>query len=110
VETRGGNKRPQLSDLREAGAIEQDADIVMFIHRPDYYGMQEDPAMQGLAEIIIAKHRNGEVGDVKMKFRKSEAKFVDANDLDMFTQVGGDEYMGIESRMNGAEFDDNQEF
>ena len=107
METRGGNKRPQLSDLRESGAIEQDADIVMFIHRPDYYGMQEDPAMQGMAEIIIAKHRNGEVGDVKMKFRQSEAKFVDANDLDMF---GQDDYAGVESRMNNSEFEQNQEF
>ena len=110
VETRGGNKRPQLSDLRESGAIEQDADIVMFIHRPDYYGMQEDPTQQGLAEIIIAKHRNGEVGDVKMKFRQSEARFVDANDLDIFSSPAGDDYMGVESRMNGSEFEDNPEF
>ena len=112
VETRGGNKRPQLSDLRESGAIEQDADIVMFIHRPDYYGMQEDPTQQGLAEIIIAKHRNGEVGDVKMKFRQSEARFVDANDLDMFSApAGDDDYMGMESRMNGgSEFDQNPDF
>ncbi len=112
VETRGGNKRPQLSDLRESGAIEQDADIVMFIHRPDYYGMQEDPTQQGLAEIIFAKHRNGEVGDVKMKFRQSEARFVDANDLDMFAAPHGEEdYMGVESRMNsGSEFDENPDF
>jgi replicative DNA helicase len=112
VETRGGNKRPQLSDLRESGAIEQDADIVMFIHRPDYYGMQEDPTQQGLAEIIFAKHRNGEVGDVKMKFRQSEARFVDANDLDMFAALPGEEdYMGVESRMNsGSEFDENPDF
>lgn len=83
VETRGGNKRPQLSDLRESGAIEQDADIVMFIHRPEYYGMAEDDvANKGLAEIIIAKHRNGSTQDVKMKFRASEAKFVDADDAD----------------------------
>ncbi|MBQ1280322.1 MAG: replicative DNA helicase, partial [Bacteroidales bacterium] len=59
VETRGGNKRPQLSDLRESGAIEQDADIVMFIHRPDYYGLAEGEESKGLAEIILAKHRNG---------------------------------------------------
>jgi replicative DNA helicase len=59
VETRGGSKRPQLSDLRESGAIEQDADIVMFIHRPDYYGMAEDQTEVGKTEIIIAKHRNG---------------------------------------------------
>jgi len=83
VETRGGNKRPQLSDLRESGAIEQDADIVMFIHRPEYYGMSDDDvANKGLAEIIIAKHRNGSTEDVKMKFRASEAKFVDADEAD----------------------------
>lgn len=86
VETRGGNKRPQLSDLRESGAIEQDADIVMFIHRPDYYsgqGSAEDSTtIRGLAEIIIAKHRNGSTEDVEMRFRASEARFVDANDGD----------------------------
>lgn len=110
VETRGGNKRPQLSDLRESGAIEQDADIVMFIHRPDYYGLQEDPTRQGLAEIIIAKHRNGEVGDVQMKFRQSEAKFVDINDIDMFGSGGG-AFQGIESRMNTSDDEfDSQDF
>ena len=80
VETRGGAKRPQLSDLRESGAIEQDADIVMFIHRPDYYGMAEDPTQVGLSEIIIAKHRNGSVCDVPMRFRHSEVRFVDVTD------------------------------
>ena len=85
VETRGGNKRPQLSDLRESGAIEQDADIVMFIHRPDYYGLDEDPSQAGLAEIIIAKHRNGEVKDVQMRFRKSEVKFVDITDSSLIS-------------------------
>jgi replicative DNA helicase len=62
VETRGGTKRPQLSDLRESGAIEQDADMVLFIHRPEYYGFFEDEegnSNLGIAEIIIAKHRNG---------------------------------------------------
>ncbi|MDR0694945.1 MAG: replicative DNA helicase [Prevotellaceae bacterium] len=78
VETRGGNKRPQLSDLRESGAIEQDADLVLFIHRPAYYGLTEDEnheSTKDLAEIIIAKHRNGETRDVKLKF--SQAKFTD---------------------------------
>ena len=80
VETRGGNKRPQLSDLRESGAIEQDADLVLFIHRPEYYGITEDEQgenLRGLAEIIIAKHRNGETGDVKLKFH--QAKFTDTD-------------------------------
>jgi replicative DNA helicase len=82
VETRGGsNKRPQLSDLRESGAIEQDADLVLFIHRPEYYGMTEDEqgrSTQGLAEIIIAKHRNGAIADVELRFCKDQAKFEDA--------------------------------
>lgn len=82
VETRGGSsKRPQLSDLRESGAIEQDADLVMFIHRPEYYGFTEDEmgnSTQGVAEIIIAKHRNGATADVKLRFCKDQAKFEDA--------------------------------
>ena len=80
VETRGGNKRPQLSDLRESGAIEQDADIVMFIHRPEFVGTQEEGGFPGETDLIIAKHRNGEVTDVKMRFLSSEVKFVDYND------------------------------
>jgi len=80
VETRGGNKRPQLSDLRESGAIEQDADIVMFIHRPEKYGITEETSFPGETDIIIAKHRNGQVCDVKMRFLGSEVRFVDVND------------------------------
>ncbi len=79
VESREG-KRPQLSDLRESGAIEQDADIVTFIHRPEYYGIDEDESgnsLRGVAEIIIAKHRNGAVGDVHLSFKKELAKFAD---------------------------------
>jgi replicative DNA helicase len=85
VETRGGNKRPQLSDLRESGAIEQDADMVLFIHRPEYYGFNEDEegnSLIGLAEIIVAKHRNGAVGDIKLRFRKEQAKFTDLDDME----------------------------
>jgi replicative DNA helicase len=79
VESREG-KRPQLSDLRESGAIEQDADMVIFIHRPEYYGITEDDegnSLRNVAEIIIAKHRNGAVGDVRLSFRKELARFVD---------------------------------
>jgi replicative DNA helicase len=79
VESREG-KRPQLSDLRESGAIEQDADIVMFIHRPEYFGITEDESgnsLLGMAEIIIAKHRNGATGDVHLAFKKELAKFSD---------------------------------
>jgi replicative DNA helicase len=78
VETRGGDKRPQLSDLRESGAIEQDADMVMFIYRPEYYGILQDEdgnSTQSLGELIIAKHRNGATDDVKVKFENHLAKF-----------------------------------
>ena len=80
VETRGGDKRPQLSDLRESGSIEQDADMVQFIHRPEYYGLNEDEdgnSTTGVANIIIAKHRNGSVCDVQLKFINELAKFQD---------------------------------
>lgn len=70
------DKRPVLSDLRESGSLEQDADIVMFIYRPDQY--EQDTVKQNLAEIIIAKHRNGPVGSVELVFRKNLAKFENA--------------------------------
>ncbi|HPR31146.1 MAG TPA: replicative DNA helicase [Prolixibacteraceae bacterium] len=82
VESREG-RRPQLSDLRESGAIEQDADMVIFIHRPEYYGLDTDEdgnSLRNVAEIIIAKHRNGAVGDVRLSFRKELAKFIDMDD------------------------------
>ncbi|HZK94980.1 MAG TPA: replicative DNA helicase [Prolixibacteraceae bacterium] len=87
VESRDG-KRPQLSDLRESGAIEQDADMVMFIHRPEYYGITQDTdgnSLMGVAEIIIAKHRNGSVGDVQLAFKASLAKFTDLEEVSMGT-------------------------
>lgn len=70
------DKRPVLSDLRESGSLEQDADIVMFIYRPDQY--EQDTVKQNLAEIMIAKHRNGPVGSVELVFRKNLAKFENA--------------------------------
>ena len=70
------DKRPMLSDLRESGALEQDADLVCFIHRPGYYN-KEDETIQNLAEIIIAKQRNGPVGDVKLSFINKYTKFED---------------------------------
>lgn len=82
VETRGGSKRPQLSDLRESGAIEQDSDIVTFIYRPEYYQIMEDESgnsTRGIAEFIIAKHRNGSLSTVPLKF---EAEFTSFCDLD----------------------------
>ena len=83
TEMRGGSKRPQLSDLRESGAIEQDADIVAFIHRPEYYGINQDEngmPTAGMAEIILAKHRNGAVCDVNLRFLKEQARFADVDD------------------------------
>lgn len=80
VETRGGDKRPQLSDLRESGSIEQDADIVMFLYRPEYYKITVDEdglPTQGMGEVIIAKHRNGSTGSVKLKFIGKFTKFTD---------------------------------
>ena len=86
VESRTGveGKTPQLSDLRESGAIEQDADMVCFIHRPEYYHIYTDSAtnkdLRGLGEIIIAKHRNGATGNIWLRFRNKFAKFQNEND------------------------------
>ena len=102
VETRGSSKRPLLSDLRESGAIEQDADIVSFIYRPEYYKIEEwddDEASstQGQAEFIIAKHRNGGLENIRLKFLGHLGKF---DNLEEFT--GG--YDDLPSKMN---HDDN---
>jgi replicative DNA helicase len=103
VEGRTGHegKRPQLSDLRESGAIEQDADMVCFIHRPEYYRITEDAAgnsLVGLAEIIVAKHRNGATGDVLLKFKASYAKFTNKDDMSGDESFEG--YQTIPSKMN----------
>ncbi len=93
VEVRSGTKRPQLSDLRESGAIEQDADIVLFIHRPEKYGFTEDEegnSLRGVAEIIIAKHRNGALDDVRLQFKDEFAKFVEFIDIDPFIMETAD--------------------
>ena len=87
VETRGGTKRPQLSDLRESGAIEQDADIVSFIYRPEYYGIEEwddedQSPSAGQAEFIVAKHRNGGLDNIRMKFVGNLGKFEDLENFD----------------------------
>ena len=81
VENRpGGSKRPMLSDLRESGSIEQDADMVLFLYRPEYYGLEVDEdnnPTQGVGEVIIAKHRNGETGIVPLRFIGKYVKFAD---------------------------------
>ncbi len=100
VETRGGDKRPQLSDLRESGSIEQDADIVMFLYRPEYYKItvdEEGMPTQGMAEVIIAKHRNGSLENVKLKFIGKYTKFADYDSPDGLTPLTS---ITRESRLN----------
>ena len=97
VETRGGSKRPLLSDLRESGAIEQDADIVSFIYRPEYYKIEEwddeeRTPTEGQAELIIAKHRNGGLDNIRLKFIGHLGKF---DNLDSF-----DSPFEFQSKMN----------
>lgn len=107
VESREGleGKRPQLSDLRESGAIEQDADMVLFVHRPEYYHIYQDDNgrdLRGMAQIIIAKHRKGATGDVLLTFRGEFTRFENPEDGRLSkasTNDGGGEIMG--SRING---------
>ncbi len=101
VETRGGDKRPQLSDLRESGSIEQDADIVMFLYRPEYYGLTESEdgqPVQGVGEIIISKHRNGALDTVQLKFIGKFTKFTNLHEV-----TPGDNYG---SSLQSASMDD----
>lgn len=109
VENREGleGKRPQLSDLRESGAIEQDADMVLFVHRPEYYHIYQDEKgndLHGMAQIIIAKHRKGATGDVLLNFRGEFTRFQNPEDAYLAPPPpsAGGEIVG--SRMNG---DDN---
>jgi replicative DNA helicase len=115
VEMRSGNKRPQLSDLRESGAIEQDADLVIFIHRPEYYGLdvdEEGNSLKGIAEIIVAKHRNGAVGDIHLKFIREYAKFVDLDDHLAFVEddENGNSQATYQSKMNHDDIGMNNGF
>ncbi len=103
VETRGGTKRPLLSDLRESGAIEQDADIVSFIYRPEYYKIdewddEEHSPTEGQAELIIAKHRNGGLDEIRLKFIGNLGKFENLDTFDIPYE--------IHSKMNDAANDD----
>ena len=112
VEARQGveGKTPQLSDLRESGAIEQDADLVCFIHRPEYYHLYNDDKtgkdLRGLAQIIVAKHRNGATDSIWLRFRGKYAKFQnedEAIDADELTPMpAGEGSVSIQSSMNSA--------
>ena len=89
VQRTGGTGKPQLSDLRESGSIEQDADMVIFIHRPDFVGLGENPEDKEKAYIVIAKHRNGEVCDIEMKYKAGQVKFVQPDQsLDVYASQG----------------------
>ena len=107
VETRGGSKRPQLSDLRESGAIEQDADIVSFIYRPEYYEILEDEdgnSLKGIGEIIIAKHRNGALDSIRLKWDGQYAKFSNLDD-DAFTGLDDSSFFDqANSQFSGETF------
>ncbi|MBD1397164.1 replicative DNA helicase [Pontibacter sp. JH31] len=100
VETRGGDKRPQLSDLRESGSIEQDADMVLFLYRPEYYGITEDEMgnpTAGVGEVIIAKHRNGSLENVQLKFIGKYTKFTNLD-----SDFGGDSMGGFNALPNST--------
>jgi replicative DNA helicase len=121
VQRQGSNSQPQLSDLRESGSIEQDADMVLFIHRPDYLGLApSDDASNldiGKTFVIIAKNRNGATGEIKMVFKPDQVKFMEENDTLMSDFTGA-----TESKMNaevgdvspfnqgGGEFGINNDF
>jgi replicative DNA helicase len=101
VETRGGPKRPILSDLRESGAIEQDADLVLFLYRPEYYKIDDIDGRptKGLAEVIIAKHRNGALSDIYLRFIDKYAKFVDFDT---------ESYQDFNINAGNSDFDNNR--
>lgn len=92
VETRGGEKRPQLSDLRESGSIEQDADMVAFLYRPEYYGFTQDEAgnsVQGIGEVIVAKNRSGSLDTIQLRFIGKYTKFTDLDSYYSSNSSGG---------------------
>ncbi len=119
VETRGGNKRPMLSDLRESGSIEQDADVVCFLYRPGYYNITTDDegnSTEGVAEVIIGKQRNGPVGTVKLQFVEQYARFENfasyqnnAPGMDSAESEGGGNQGGGNSSAALPPFDDDDE-
>jgi replicative DNA helicase len=106
VETRGGDKKPQLSDLRESGSIEQDADMVLFLYRPEYYQITQDEngnSTLGVGQVIIAKHRNGALADVSLKFIGKFTKFCDLDAPD--SNFGGNYNQSFTNSSIPSEFD-----
>lgn len=123
VETRGGDKRPQLSDLRESGAIEQDADMVTFIYRPEYYQIMQDAegnSTEGIAEIILAKHRNGALSTVPLRFISKYTRFENVTGGTNFVpmdqamqqpppQAGDDGHITLRSKMDDMQDGDGND-
>jgi replicative DNA helicase len=112
VEQRPGEqgKVPQLSDLRESGAIEQDADIVIFVHRPEYYHILEDSqgnSLKGMAQICIAKHRKGATKDVTLSFKSEYTRFANPDEFDSYSVSGPTDGSFRGSRMNGDIINDD---
>ncbi len=102
VQRQGSGGKPQLSDLRESGSIEQDADMVIFIHRPDYIGLSENEGDKEKTQIIIAKHRNGETRDIDMRYKGEQLRFVEEDDTLDMRAVTIDSAMNMDSGMDDA--------
>ena len=103
------DKKPILSDLRESGSIEQDADIVGFIYRPEYYGITQDEegnSMEGIASVDIAKHRNGATKSAFVRFKKEYAKF---ENLDIISYEDG-QSITVGSKLNDENYNINDDF
>ena len=114
VQRTGGSGKPVLSDLRESGSIEQDADMVIFIHRPDFLGLSENPGDKEVTQIIIAKHRNGETCEIPMLFKSEKVRFVEPDDalpqqamrMDSAMNAPGGDF-GMDQFPGGAPFGDD---
>ena len=105
VESRGGDKRPNLSDLRESGSIEQDADMVIFLYRPEYYGITESPTGDsnlGIAEFLIKKQRQGSLGDVIVKFIPQYTKFVDLEPIPPMSMPSNSTFLTANQSFNNS--------
>jgi replicative DNA helicase len=108
VETRGGDRRPQLSDLRESGSLEQDADVVLFLYRPEYYGILQDEEgrpTQGITEVIIGKQRNGPVGTLRLRFLNEYMRFLSLEAPPLPTPTNG---LKLSSRANELPTSDDE--